>query len=284
MKNRTQAKGKKSYKVAGIVVGLLLVVKILDYNGSVDSKPSYPGYEMSELGNYADLEEIYQGNISLQEENFLFYQTGLGRVGVEGVRKQCDSFSEFLEELQTYQKQFFKGDNEKKIVELKTGDVLVSMSQRLCYYPHGHAAIVIDGEKNTILEARSYQAGSCVCTLSKWAKLSSFAVLRLKEEVVRSFVEQGVENPAKSAALYADENLEGLKYSLLKDIRYNDENPPQYTQCAHLVWYAYYAVGLDIDKNRGLIVRPKDFLKSDVFDVVQIFGMDLEEVLELRNE
>ena len=42
--------------------------------------------------------------------------------------------------------------------------------------------------------------------------------------------------------------------------------------------------GLDIDENRGIIIKPKDFLESDVFEVVQVFGINPKTILELRDE
>ena len=105
-----------------------------------------------------------------------------------------------------------------------------------------------------------------------------------KEDVIEELVNEGYENPTKSAAVYAAENLMGLKYSLLKDIRVLNDDTPQYTQCAQLVWYAYFKVGLDIDENRGIIVKPKDFLTSDVLEIVQVFGIEPDKILKMRNE
>ncbi len=265
-----------------IVAGVF--IKVLDHYGSSDSSPEYPGYSQRNLEEIINLTEVYTGAMDEETARELFLQTGLGAEGVEAVRDLCSNQTEFYNMLKVYQEQLFKGVGEKKIVDLKTGDILVSMSQRLCFYPHGHAAIVIDGDKNQILEARSYKAGSCVCELSKWSKLSSFVVLRVKEEVIAELTDEGYENPARSAAAYASQNLTGLKYSLLKDLRPLNESTPEYTQCAHLVWYAYFAVGLDIDENRGLIVKPKDFLQSDVLEIVQVFGIKPDKLLKMRDE
>lgn len=279
---------KSKYKrlIAVMVVLLLagILFKVLDHYGSSDSPPDYPDYGQIGLEDTINLKEVYEGHIDEKTERLLFLQTGLGIEGVESVRDMCSNEVEFYDELKQYQRQLFEGVGEKQVVDLKNGDILVSMSQRFCFYPHGHAAIVIDGEKNRILEARSYRAGSCVCNLSKWSKLSSFVVLRVKEEVIRELEKTGKENPANSAAIYASQNLSGLKYSLLKDLRPFNESVPEYTQCAHLVWYAYFAVGLDIDENRGLIVKPKDFLKSDVLEIVQVFGMKPDKLLQIHNE
>lgn len=284
MKNKIKMRKVKIW-IAIIVTAVLAVsFKILDHYGSSDSKPEYPDYEMRDLNGEIDLLKIYEGVAKEKEMKEIFLQTGLGDAGIASVRTESKNFDEFLNVLEVYQSQLFCGSGTKKLVELKTGDVLVSMSQRFCFYPHGHAAIVVDGEKNILLEARSYRAGSCTCKASKWTKLSSIVILRLKDEVRKVFEKEQGYNPAESAANYAMNHLNGLKYSLFKDLRPLSGTTPEYTQCAHLVWYAYYACGLDIDENRGLIIKPKDFLKSDVFDVVQVFGINPKDILKLHGE
>lgn len=266
-------------KLQVALVVLVLFVGLLDYYGSSDSEPEYPDYDMVDLGGVVNIENIYQGHTDETTMEVVFCQTGLGEEAIEEIALRCENSSEFLEILENYQNQLFFGKETNRLVNLEDGDVLVSMSQRLCFYPHGHAAIVVNSAENEILEAKSYTVGSCMGTTEKWSKISSFVVLRVKEEVAEKY-----DNPAPRAALYAKENLDGLKYSLFKDIRVNREELPEYTQCAHLVWYAYYVCGLDIDENRGVIVKPKDFLQSDVFEVVQVFGINPKSILELRNE
>ena len=281
-------KERFNYRKFIIVLICLVVIGVgtfaLYYYGSSDSLPKYPRYEKKDLEEFLDITEAYRGIINEETERELFLQTGLGEIGIEEIRKICESEKEFQTHLLEFQEQLFIGKGEKQLIDLKTGDILVSMSQRLCFYPHGHAAIVIDGDTNQILEARSYKAGSCVCKLSKWSHLHSFVVLRVKEEVVKELLDEGYESPTYNAAFYASKNLNGLKYSLLKDIRVLNEGTPEYTQCAQLVWYAYYKAGLDIDENRGIIVKPKDFLKSDVLDIVQVFGIEPDKLLKMRNE
>lgn len=278
---------KQSVKIwIAIVIPIVLAVsfKILDYYGSSDSQPKYPDYEMSDLNAITDIRNIYDDTMNEEEKKELFLQTGLLDDGIDNVRQENKNIDEFLNVLKVYQNQLFRGKSAKTLVDLQTGDVLVSMSQRFCFYPHGHAAIVVDGEKDILLEARSYRAGSCTCKVSKWKNLSSVVVLRLKDEVIEAFEKAEGYNPAVCAAEYAMKNLNGLKYSLFKDIRPLSGTIPKYTQCAHLVWYAYYACGLDIDENRGLIIKPKDFLESDVFEVVQVFGISPKDILKLRDE
>lgn len=44
------------------------------------------------------------------------------------------------------------------------------------------------------------------------------------------------------------------------------------TQCAHLVWYAYKQVGIDLDSDGGIFVTPYDILNSPYLEVVQSYG------------
>ncbi len=284
MKNTKRLKKPVFFRVIICLIILFIFIKILDYYGSSDSLPEYPSYEKMVLENYLDMQKIYTGKISKNAENFLYLQTGLTSVGINNLREECGSLAEFVEKLHIYQEQLFSGIEPVQILPLEDGDILVSLSQRFCYYPHGHAAIVVDGEKGEILEAKSYRAGSCIGNVEKWEKMNSFVVLRVKDEVIQDFKGRGEKNPVYEATSYAKENLVGLKYSLMKDIRPLSDTTPQYTQCAHLVWYAYYVSGLDIDENRGFIIKPKDFLKSDTLEIVQVYGISPEKVLKMRNE
>lgn len=279
MKAEKNCKQKKMFRVISILCTLILVVKVLDIYGSTDSPPEYPDYERLSLKSTMNLERLYQGYTDEEMLEQLFCQTGLGEEALEDIIGECDDSQELLKTLEKYQNQLFGEIKEHDVACLEDGDVMVSLSQRLCFYPHGHAAIVTDGETGEILEAKSYVAGSCMGNAEKWSKISSFVILRVKEEVAEVYG-----NPAPKAALYAKNNLNGLEYSLFKDIRLQQDETPEYTQCAHLVWYAYYMCGLDIDENRGIIIKPKDFLESDVFEVVQVFGINPKTILELRDE
>lgn len=280
MKNTKSKKKNKGVVIAFSLLLLLLVIKALDIFGSSDSQAKYPAYEKLDLEQYLDMEKVYHGILSENAKYFLYLQTGIADAGMEELRKESANKDAFIQNLKRYQKQLFSGTKDVQVVPLKEGDILVSMSQRFCYYPHGHAAIVLDGDNGTILEAKSFQAGSCFESIKKWKKMNSFVVLRVRED---AFKEQE-KFPGKMAAEYAKENLVGLKYSLIREVRSISDKPLQYTQCAHLVWYAYFVNGLDIDENRGMVVKPKDFLKSQVLQVVQVYGMDPKEILELRNE
>ena len=69
-----------------------------------------------------------------------------------------------------------------------------------------------------------------------------------------------------------------IEYSLLAGVfDGRDTNEPlKTTQCAHLVWYAYMKFGIDIDSNGGAKTTPRDILKSEELEVVQVYGNIME--------
>ena len=50
------------------------------------------------------------------------------------------------------------------------------------------------------------------------------------------------------------------------------------TQCSHLVWYPFKQFGYDIDSDGSWLVTPKDIANSDLFEVVQIYGVDPSDI------
>ncbi len=46
------------------------------------------------------------------------------------------------------------------------------------------------------------------------------------------------------------------------------------TQCAHLIWSCYRALGYDLDSDGGRIVTPRDLMESPLLQVVQIYGIN----------
>ena len=79
---------------------------------------------------------------------------------------------------------------------------------------------------------------------------------------------------------YARENLVGVPYFAATGVftKKYEKTPPKGSQCSHLVWTAYKHAGVDLDSNQGALVLPKDFLRSEYVEVVQVFGFDLEKL------
>ena len=212
-----------------------------------------------------------------EDYRFIFEQTGLGRAAVSGLSD--------LSLLYGYQESYFAPAEfrcEKnspisfeeriqgrsvRMAPLEDGDILVTSSAHVLSWRNGHAAIVVDAEKGTTLEAVVIGKNSKTQSISKWTKYPNFAVLRLKD---------ADKNERAAIARSAMENLCNVPYNVfigLYPMKYSSLGSVTGTQCAHLIWLAYAAYGYDIDSSRGLIVTPRDILKSDRFEIVQIYGI-----------
>ena len=53
---------------------------------------------------------------------------------------------------------------------------------------------------------------------------------------------------------------------------------PEATHCSHLVWQAYAYYGYDIDSDGGPVCTARDIVHSDLFEVVQVFGFDPDNI------
>lgn len=151
---------------------------------------------------------------------------------------------------------------------VQAGDILITFSGHVFGWRSGHAGIVVDAEEGLTLEAIMPGCDSEICSLEGWREYPGFALLRLKGV--------SLEDRERIAA-YAREYLAGLPYSLLAFSEISDfevDNIPSGTQCAHLVWYAYHSFGYDLDSNGGLVVTPADLYRSDLLELVQIYGLN----------
>jgi len=214
----------------------------------------------------------------------LFLSTGLLQRGVnDGVKSE--SFVMVLEDLinqmqaPVYTKSeyiFFpttkaellvdeKKHNRKLVLPpVQVGDILITKSTETLLYRHGHAGIVID-ESGTTVESFMLGVPSDLLSVSDWTSYSTLMILRPKEIH---------KEKAKQAASYAKEHLIEVPYNIFTGISKKDKSKRRVdsTQCAHLVWQAYYAAGLDIDGDGGWLVTPCDITKSSALDVVFSFG------------
>lgn len=149
-----------------------------------------------------------------------------------------------------------------KFADLQNGDIIITLSIHTFGWRHGHAAIVTDAYNGETVQAVMMGEQSAIGNISEWKQFPLVAVLRVKDmdRVTRQKV-----------ADYAKSNLVGLEYSLFAGMFGSEETLTQ-TQCAHLVWYAYNQFGVDLDSNGGDTVIPKDILKSDKLEIVQVYG------------
>ena len=143
-----------------------------------------------------------------------------------------------------------------EFTDIQNGDILVTDSTYCFCFRHGHAALVVDAENGITLEAFGIGTESELSRLSAWRRYPHVKVLRLKAPAeIRTNV-----------ASYAVQNMRGIPYMLSPGVIDDKDMDGTYwgTQCAHLVWAAFWAYGYDTDGDGGWLVTPEDFVFSDI--------------------
>lgn len=226
----------------------------------------------------ADISQIVEkSGFSEEDHDIIFSQTGLGKAAVESLTDHS--------ELYGYQESYFSAPEFRcsmnspvsseeritgtpvKLAPLEEGDILVTKCSHVLSWRNGHAAIVADAQSGTTLEAVVIGTNSRTQNISKWTKYPDFMVLRLKNASKEKRAE---------IASHAMEYMNDIPYNVMVGIfpmKYSFAGKTTGTQCAHLIWLSYAHFGYDIDSNGGLIVTPKDIAESDLFEIVQTYGM-----------
>lgn len=156
------------------------------------------------------------------------------------------------------------------LAPLRDGDILLTRSMHSFGWRHGHAALITDAAAGQTLEAISLGVDSAYQSANGWRDWPTFILLRPKE---------AYKEKAAQAVAFANEQLAGIPYNLVAGIFTSKlQEEPGGTQCAHLVWAAYQSAGLDLDSDGGKIVTVKDLANSEYLDVVQIYGVDPEDI------
>lgn len=148
----------------------------------------------------------------------------------------------------------------QKFTNLQNGDILVTDSTYCFCFRHGHAALVVDAAQGITLEAFGVGTKSKYSSVADWKRYPHVLVLRLKES----------REVRETIAEYAKQNLMELPYRISTGMIDDKDMNGDYwgTQCAHLVWAAYFSQGYDIDGNGGWLVAPEDFVKSELLWIV----------------
>ena len=215
----------------------------------------------------------------------LYLQTGLGQPALDALRAEGADEADFLafqdalfydgalahEDVAVTTKRdiFADEDYRAPLAPLEDGDVLVTSTCHSFGWRNGHAALVVNGERGSLLESVSLGTPSIVtATGSEWFRYgSNFMVLRLKDADAELRAE---------IAQTARERLYGVPYSLFVGFfsPKDQGEEPEGTHCSHLVWQAFSYYGYDIDSNGGPLCQTRDIARSDLFEVVQVFGFD----------
>lgn len=246
--------------------------------------PDYPRADLSGVVSKAELTDA--------DYHTIYMQTGLGRDAAdELLQKEAGENRERV--FEEYQNSFFTPvdydcrvaavivhsermrDKDGKLVEgfeipdLRNGDILITKATHSLGWRHGHAAIVTDAAKGETMEAILLGNPTLLQNVSKWRTYPSFIHLRLKNH-------ENVDTD--KIAEYAKKKMLGIPYGLLTGIPVKAPEDIKETQCAHVVWYPYECFGYDLDSDGSWLVTPKDIARSDLLEVVQVYGVDPENI------
>ena len=263
----------------GIIAFLaLLCAALLIADAAVDASarvlPSYAREDIAQL--------LEQESWSESDYETLYLQTGLGRAALDEMKDDPERILTFQDALfydgdlaheevaDTTKRDIFADTRYRApMVDLQDGDVLITSTCHSFGWRNGHAALVVNGTNGSLLESVSLGIPSTITAYgSDWFCYgTNFMVLRLKDA--------GEEARAEIAQT-ARERLYNVPYSLTVGfLSPKDQGEtPQGTHCSHLVWQAYHYFGYDIDSDGGPLCTAQDIARSDLFEVVQVFGFD----------
>lgn len=279
-------KHKKLMIFIAILIFILAITAILDAitEPAGHKEPYYPKTDISPI--------LKKETLSDEDYRELFYQTGLGKTAVDEILSEENSEAKFLR----FQENFFRKNNllcekiaittsQESIVTpdnkpmygfdlapYKNGYVLITKATHSFGWRHGHAAIVTDAANNETLEAVILGSNTQLQNINKWRVYPSFIMLKLKDSSSEEL---------EKIAQFAKNNLLDVPYGLTVGLT-SRKNPYsekiKTTQCSHLVWYPFMQHGYDVDYDGTWLVSPKDIANSDLFEVVQIYGVDPKEI------
>lgn len=281
---------KRLRKVLGWTLGIALALAALWWflQGPFAHRhpPFSPAYDPVDLGPVLAKETLSAGDYEL-----LYAQTGLGPAAVDDLRAMGQAGADQIAATQdaffaqpmegtcsalgvtTREHRFL--DPEGRLVyaaplaPLRQGDVLVSLSTHTAGWTHGHAGLVIDPDPDRPVTLESVVLGSCsdAMNANHWRSYTTFLVLRPKaDDATRQRVVD-----------IAETYLTDIPYSLLCGIfgeKFQPLEGRHSAHCSYLPWYAWMAVGVDLDGDGGRIVTPADLAMSDQVEVVQVYGID----------
>ena len=282
----------KSLKYKKTIITFLIILTII-VAISIAEKVIEPRAYESPSYEKTDITVILEKNI-LKDDDYkvLFYQTGLGRLAIDEILKKESGIEEILE----FQELFFREANvicnsigiitsqesivnEEgqpmygfKLAPYKKGYILITKATHSLGWRHGHAGIITDAENEETLEAIILGSNTALQNINKWRVYPSFMMLKLKDTSQETLDE---------IAKFAKEYLLDIPYGLTVGLTSRKKPHPdkvKSTQCSHLVWYPLMQFGFDTDSDGSWLVTPKDIANSELFEVVQIYGVNPEKI------
>ena len=284
-RNKERKKKKKSFLkrllivlcsiviFAGTVLGVLQVGVWYSASSWEYWQPSYEKQDIKGI--------LAKTELSSEDYETLYRQTGLTKLGIDGLLKknatkrildiQDAMFARYPIKAYHFNPFTYMDVHDSRVVipmaALEDGDIIVTATTRVSWWRYGHAALVIDGKNERIIESIGPGSDSEINHANCFSDFSSFMILRPKVDA----------EIKAQVADFAEKNLINLPYRFTVGI-FTDkfEEDIKASQCAHLVWYAYKKFGIDLDSTGGGIVKPQDMANSDQVEVVQAYGYNLD--------
>ncbi len=173
-----------------------------------------------------------------------------------------------------------------RIPYVEEGDILITCCSHVFGWRNGHAAMVVDADRRLVLEAQVLGSPSVITSLNVWEEYPSFLVLRLRgvDREERAAIAEYARNYLTGVSYHVTAGIwerllsgwaaDGRKQAGVNDLGQGDSvNTLGGTHCSHLVWYAYYQFGYDLDSDGGIIVTPKDIAGSEKLKIIQKYGV-----------
>lgn len=274
--------------VVTIVVLIILFAAIAIMEAIIEPEGYFrPDYDKTDISSILEKETFTE-----DDYKELFYQTGLGKTAVDEIMKDENGADKIL----GYQEGFFKNNNilcepigiitsQESIVNnegkpmygfdlapYENGYVLITKATHSLGWRHGHAAIITNAENKETLEAVILGSNTRLQNINKWRVYPSFIMLKLKNTS---------QDKLNEIAEFAKNNLDDIPYGLTVGLTESKNPEPENintTQCSHLVWYPFMQFGYDTDSDGSWLVTPKDIANSDLFEVVQIYGVNPRDI------
>ena len=220
------------------------------------------------------------------DQETLFLQTGLGESAINRLIMQNrfdlalelqdavfePKKTECVSLLGWFTREDQREDDERIVfVDLQPGDILLTFSTHSVGWRHGHAGLVLD--KNSVLESVSLGERSAIVGVGHWKSYSDFVVLRVKD---------ADQEQKQEVVSFGREHLNDISYRLLAG--WLGKKAPRVDEawfgahCSYLIWYAWNRFGYDLDSDGGRLVTCDDILNSQMVEIVQVYGLNLESV------
>jgi len=269
---------KRSIKIIAVCLAIVIIIPLILWIGQLVSS-SYEAY----LPDYdkLDIREILlKDELSDEDYETLFLQTGLTRIGIDGLLELGLGSRILKIQDQYFEKQsyyfysflpftgYLRRTTQPIVAEfafLENGDILYSPTTFFSFIRIGHTSMMVDVSRGAMAQASGYGSPVKLIHISHFFSRPAFVILRpnmTKQE-------------RQSVADYTLDELIGAEYSLFAGI-FGEKAKEELTSthCSHFIWYAYMKSGLDLDSDGGRIVTPSDIFNSENLSVVQIYGID----------